>query len=149
MYSTPTPAILASSLHKVFADSTHAPDSLALWLKIADVAVRELSLPVFPAMVPWVPVMLRYRLHRTEGEFFPHTGSLRIMTGPLTGTTFADHDAAARAVVAAIPAPVRGRAEEDTSDDTEMIRKVLPSWRFRSTGDPTASTPRALSPLIS
>ncbi|MET8779470.1 hypothetical protein ABZV58_31105 [Nocardia sp. NPDC004654] len=149
MYSIPTPALLASSLHEVFANSTQAPDSLALWLEIADVAVRELSMPVFPALVPWVPVMLRYRLHRTEGEFFPYTGSVRIMTGPLTGTSFSDPDAAARAVVAAIPAPVTGRAEGDTSDDTDAVPKVLPSWRFRSTGDPAAFTPSAVHPLIS
>ncbi|WP_431969558.1 hypothetical protein [Nocardia sp. bgisy134] len=139
MYSTPTPAILASSLHKVFANSTYAPDSLALWLEIADVAVRELSMPVPPALMPWVPVMLRYRLHRTEGEFFPYTGSVRILTGALTGTSFSDPDAAARAVVAATPAPVTGRAEGDTSDDTDAVRKVLPSWRFRSTVPPLIS----------
>ncbi|WP_431958648.1 hypothetical protein [Nocardia lijiangensis] len=148
MYSTPTPAILASSLHKVFANSTHAPDSLALWLEIADVAVRELSMPVSPLM-PWVPVMLRYRLHRTEGEFFPYTGSVRIMNGPLTGTSFSDPDAAARAVVAATPAPVTGRAEGDTGDDTDVVRKVLPSWRFRSTGAPAAFTPPVIPPLDS
>ncbi|WP_227999110.1 hypothetical protein [Nocardia australiensis] len=138
MYSTPTPAILASALHKVFATSTQAPDSLALWLDIAAEAVRELSMPVKPALVPWVPVVLRYRLHRTEGEFFPFTGSMRIMTGPLLGNTFADADTAARAVVDKTPAPV-----------ADAMRNVLPLWRFRSTGAPGAFTPPAVPPLIS
>ncbi|UGT53988.1 hypothetical protein [Nocardia asteroides] len=136
MHTTPTPAILASALHKVFADSTQAPDALVLWLDIAACAVRELSLPILPVMVPWVPVVLRYRLHRTEGEFFPYTGSVRVLTGPLTGTTFSDPDSAAHAVVGVTPAPV-------------YEQKVLPSWRFRSTGTPAAFTPPAIPPLIS
>ncbi|UGT59888.1 hypothetical protein [Nocardia asteroides] len=132
MYVTSTPAILASALHKVFADSAQAPDSIALWLDIAAEAAREFSMPVMPSVLPWVPVFLNYRLYRTEGEFFPLTGSVRITTGPLVGNTFADPDSAARAVVVATPAPV-----------ADMMRKVSPSWRFRSTGTPAAFTPRA------
>ncbi|PKV76764.1 hypothetical protein [Nocardia fluminea] len=138
MYITPTPNILASALHKVYAKSTHAPDSLALWINIAEEAVRELSSPVQPALVPWVPVVLRYRLHRTEGDFFPFTGSLRILSGPLVGNTFADADSAAREVVEATPAPA-----------ADAMRNVLPLWRFRTTGSPGAFTPRAVPPLIS
>ncbi|MBF6399209.1 hypothetical protein IU438_25860 [Nocardia cyriacigeorgica] len=145
MYTTPTPAVLASSLYKVFADSTQAPDSLELWLEIAAEAIRELGMPVVPPLVRWVPVMLRYRLDRTEGEFFPYTGSVRIMNGPLTGTSYSDPDAAARAVVAATP--VTGRDGGDPSADTDTARKVLPSWRFRSAGIP-AFTPSALPPRI-
>lgn len=138
MYITPTPAILASALHKVYAKSRHAPDSLALWIDIAAEAVRELSSPVQPALVPWVPVVLRYRLHRTEGDFFPFTGSVRILSGPLIGTTFADARSAALGVVDATPAPV-----------SDVMRNVLPLWRFRSAGAPGAFTPRAVPPLIS
>ncbi|MGV9725720.1 hypothetical protein [Nocardia beijingensis] len=154
MYSTPSPAILASALYRVFAASTEAPDSLALWIDIADAAVRELNMPVLPSLVPWVPIVLRYRLNRTEGEFFPFTGSVRIMTGPLTGTLYPDRDAAARAVVAATPATVTGRDEGDTSDggdgeQTEAVPEGLPSWRFRNGGAPAAFTPRAVPPLVS
>ncbi|MBF6341791.1 hypothetical protein IU450_38820 [Nocardia abscessus] len=152
MYSTPTPAILGSALYRVFAASTEAPDSLALWIEIADAAVRELNMPVLPSLVPWVPIVLRYRLNRTEGEFFPFTGSVRIMTGPLTGTLYPDRDAAARAVVDATLAT--GRDEGDTSDggdgeQTEAVPEGLPSWRFRNGGAPTAFTPRAVPPLVS
>ncbi|MFF2085432.1 hypothetical protein ACFVVM_16785 [Nocardia sp. NPDC058176] len=155
MYTTPTPAVLASSLHQVFAGSTQAPDSLALWLEIAAKAVRELELSVRPDLMPWVPLMLRYRLLRTEGEFFPYTGSVRIMTGPLTGTLFPNPEAAAEAVVAATPVPLVVRDEgdisgdDDTGDDTEAARKELPLWRFRPAGASAAFTPRAVPPLIS
>ncbi|MFD4460079.1 hypothetical protein [Nocardia sp. NPDC058480] len=138
MYVTPTPAILASSLYRVFANSRQAPDSLALWRDIAAEAVRELSMPVQPALVPGVPVVLRYRLYRTEGDFFPFTGSVRILSGPLVGNTFADADSAARAVVEVTPAPV-----------SDVMRNVLPLWRLRTTGSPGAFTPRAVPPLIS
>lgn len=136
MYSTASPAILAPALHRVFANATLAPDSLALWLEIATVAIRELSSPVLPVMVPWAPVMLRYRLYRTEGEFFPYTGSVRIITGPLTGTTYPNPDIAASAVVAATPTPVTSHTGDETG-----TAKALPLWRFRSTGTPAAFTP--------
>ncbi|MFC3966499.1 hypothetical protein [Nocardia jiangsuensis] len=135
MYITPTPAVLASALHKVFADSAQAPDSLALWLDIAAEAARELSMPVMAPVIPWVPVFLHYRLYRTEGEFFPLTGSVRITTGPLIGNTFADPDSAARAVVDATPAPVADR-----------MRKMSPLWRFRPTA--TTATLPAAAPVI-
>ncbi|MFE3318107.1 hypothetical protein [Nocardia sp. NPDC059195] len=138
MYVSPTPAILASSLYRVFANSRQAPDSLALWRDIAAEAMRELSMPVQPALVPWVPVVLRYRLYRTEGDFFPFTGSVRILSGPLVGNTYANADSAARAVVEVTPAPV-----------SDVMRNVLPLWRFRTTGSPGAFTPRAVPPLIS
>ncbi|MGY0497466.1 hypothetical protein ACWZHB_03080 [Nocardia sp. FBN12] len=138
MYVTPTPAILAPSLYRVFANSRQAPDSLALWRDIAAEAVHELSMPVQPALVPWVPVVLRYRLYRTEGDFFPYTGSVRILSGPLVSNTYANADSAARAVVEATPAPV-----------SDVMRNVLPLWRFRTTGSPGAFTPRAVPPLIS
>ncbi|MEU4651664.1 hypothetical protein [Nocardia fluminea] len=149
MYITPTPAILASALHTVYAKSRQAPDSLALWIDIAEQAVRELSFPVQPALVPWVPVVLRYQLHRTEGEFFPFTGSVRIMSGPLLGTTYADARSAALGVVDATPTPVMDGDEGDTSAAAEVVPKMLPLWRFRSTGAPGAFTPRAVPPLIS
>ncbi len=138
MYITPTPTILASALHTVYVKSRQAPDSLALWIDIAEEAVRELSSPVQPGLVPWVPVVLRYRLHRTEADFFPFTGSVRILSGPLIGNTFADADSAARAVVEVTPAPT-----------ADAKQNVLPLWRFRTTGSPGAFTPRAVPPLIS
>ncbi|PKV98926.1 hypothetical protein [Nocardia fluminea] len=149
MYMTPTPAILASALHKVFAKSRRAPDTLALWIDIAEEAVRELSMPVQPALVPWVPVVLRHQLTRTEGDFFPFTGSVRIMSGPLLGTTFADAHSAALGVVDATPTPVIDSDEGDTSAASEVAPKILPLWRFRTTGTPGAFTPRAVPPLIS
>ncbi|MGW0330156.1 hypothetical protein [Nocardia sp. NPDC003183] len=148
MYITPTPAILASALYKVYAESRQAPDSLALWIDIAEEAVRELSSPVQPALVPWVPVILPHWHHRTEGDFFPFTGSVRIMTGPLLGTTFADARSAALGVVDATPTPVTDGDEGDTGGDAAVVPKVLPLWRFRSTGAPGAFTPRAVPPLI-
>ncbi|MEV0538414.1 hypothetical protein [Nocardia salmonicida] len=149
MYITPTPSILASALYKVYAKSRQAPDTLALWLDIAAEAARELDQPVQPALVPWVPVVLRYQLNRIEGEFFPYTGTVRIMSGPLAGTSYADAHSAALAVVDAITVPVTDGDEDGTRADIETVPKVLPLWRFRTIGAPGAFTPRAVPPLIS
>ncbi|MEV6363164.1 hypothetical protein [Nocardia asteroides] len=171
MYSTPTPAILGAALYRVYADSSQAPDSLELWIDIADTAMNELQMPVAAALIPWVPIALHYRKVTTDGEFFPHTGAVRIMTGPLTGTLYSDLDTATREVVAAIMdhLPTRdggdstndngdgdggGRDAEDLGGDAQTdaeykVYKVLPSWRFRRNGDSAAPTLRAAPPLIS
>ncbi|GAD87090.1 MULTISPECIES: hypothetical protein [Nocardia] len=157
MYSTPTPKVLASALYQVYAESSHAPDSLELWIAIADKAVRELQMPVLVSLVPWVPIALRYEKVTTDGEFFPHTGSVRIMTGPLTGTLYRDAETAAREVVVATLNELidHGTTSDDNSGDSGGGEQIdgaptpLPSWRFRDKGTPPAFTPRAVPPLIS
>lgn len=156
MYSTPTPKVLASALYQVYADSSHAPDSLELWIAIADKAVRELQMPVLVSLVPWVPIALRYERTVTDGEFFPHTGSVRIMTGPLTGTLYRDAETAAREVVVATLNDLidQGSTGDDGGDSgggeqVDAGPAPLPSWRFRDKGNPPAFTPRAVPPLIS
>lgn len=158
MYSTPTPKVLASALYRTYADSSQAPDSLKLWIAVADRAIRELQMPVLVSLVPWVPIALRYEQVTTEGEFFPHTGSVRIMTGPLTGTLYRDAETAAReVVVATLNELIEQRtttSDDDSGDsgDGEQVdagRVPLPSWRFRDKGNPPAFTPRAVPPLIS
>ncbi|WP_043660422.1 hypothetical protein [Nocardia thailandica] len=157
MYSTPTPRVLASALYRTYADSPQAPDSLELWIAIADRAIRELQMPVLVSLVPWVPIALRYEQITTDGEFFPHTGSVRIMTGPLTGTLYRDAETAAREVVVATLNEMieqRTTSDNDTGDsgdgeDTDTGRMPLPSWRFRDKGNPPAFSPREVPPLIS
>ncbi|WP_040698602.1 hypothetical protein [Nocardia vinacea] len=149
MFTTSNSAVIAAELHRVFVNSPHATDSLGLWLAVSAEAERQLRVPVDPALVPWVPVFMRYRLLRTEGEFFPFTGSTRIMTGPLTGTTYTNPDHAARAVVGATPAPLTGPAGNGDETDTAELRRPMPSWRFRATGAPAAKTLPAVPPLIS
>jgi hypothetical protein len=153
MYSTPTPTVLASALYRVYADSSLAPDSLELWIAIADAAVRELQMPVLASLVPWVPIALRYERVTTDGEFFPHTGAVRIMTGPLTGTLYRDLDTATREVVVATLNQLTEQDGGDNSDgrdeQTDAAHAVLPSWRFRDNSGPTTPTLRAVPPLIS
>lgn len=151
MYLTPTPNVLASALHRVYADSTLDPDSLELWIAVADKAIRELQMPVLGALVPWVPIALHYERATTDGEFFPHSGSVRIMTGPLTGTLYRDLGNATREVVVAIQDQLGEQAREDGGDDrqADTVRTVSPSWRFRYAGAPAGFTPRVVPPLTS
>ncbi|GEM29538.1 hypothetical protein NN3_05450 [Nocardia neocaledoniensis NBRC 108232] len=160
MYSTPTPAILGAALYRVFADSSQAPDGLELWISIAETAVRELQMPVLASLVPWVPIALRYEQVRTDGEFFPHSGAVRVMTGPLTGTLYGDLETAAREVVVAtldqLPEQDSGDSSDGGSDggndgdeQTVKVYRALPSWRFRNGGGPAAPGLRAVPPLIS
>ncbi|MGW5450872.1 MULTISPECIES: hypothetical protein [Nocardia] len=150
MFITPSPsAVIAAELHRVFVSSPHAADSLELWLAVAAEAERALGVFVPPALVPWVPIFVRYRLLRTEGEFFPFTGSTRIMTGPLAGTTYTSLDHAAHAVVGATPVALPPFARRDEVTDTTDVRRPLPSWRFRATGTQAAKTPRTVPPLLS
>ncbi|WP_280484522.1 hypothetical protein, partial [Nocardia cyriacigeorgica] len=139
MYSTPTPTILGAALYRVYADSSHAPDSLELWIAIAETAVRELQMPVLAALVPWVPIALRYEQVTTDGEFFPHSGAVRVMTGPLTGTLYGDLETAAREVVVAtldqLPKQDCGDTSDSGSDSgndgdeqTVTVYRALPSW---------------------
>ncbi|AVH20778.1 hypothetical protein GV791_30010 [Nocardia cyriacigeorgica] len=160
MYSTPTPTILGAALYRVYADSSHAPDSLELWIAIAETAVRELQMPVLAALVPWVPIALRYEQVTTDGEFFPHSGAVRVMTGPLTGTLYGDLETAAREVVVAtldqLPKQDCGDTSDSGSDSgndgdeqTVTVYRALPSWRFRNDRGPAAPGLRAVPPLIS
>ncbi|MET8796607.1 hypothetical protein ABZV91_09160 [Nocardia sp. NPDC004568] len=149
MFTTSHSAVMAESLHRVFANSPHAADSLELWLAVSAEADRQLRLRIHPALASWVPVFVHYRMARTEGEFFPFTGATRIVTGPLTGTAYTDPESAARAVVSAAPALVIGRADTETGDQTDTVEspRQVPSWRFRATGAP--ATPPAVLPLTS
>ncbi|MGW6123139.1 hypothetical protein ACWFRF_29140 [Nocardia sp. NPDC055165] len=143
MFTTPSnSALIAAELHRVFVSSPHAADSLELWLAVAAEAERALGVHVPPALVPWVPIFVRYRLLRTEGEFFPYTGSTRILTGPLTGTTYNNSHHAARAVVGATPVALPPYARRGDVTDTAELRRPVPSWRFRATGTQAAKTPR-------
>lgn len=152
MYSTPTPNVLASALYQVYADSPHAPDSLELWITIADTAVRELQMPVVASLMPWVPIALRYDQVTTDGEFFPHSGAVRVMTGPLTGTLYRDLETAARQVVVATldqQTEQDGGNTSDRDEQTDTVNRALPSWRFRDDNGPATPTLRAVPPLIS
>ncbi|MFD6221230.1 hypothetical protein [Nocardia asteroides] len=160
MYSTPTPAILGAALYRVYADSSQAPDGLELWISIAETAVRELQMPVLASLVPWVPIALRYEQVTTDGEFFPHSGAVRVMSGPLTGTLYGDLETAAREVVVATLDQLPKQESGDTSDSgsdsgndgdeqTVTVYRALPSWRFRNDRGPAAPGLRAVPPLIS
>ncbi|MFD3430750.1 hypothetical protein [Nocardia fluminea] len=139
MFTNSNSACIAAELHKVFINSPHAADSVELWLAVAAEAERQLGVHIPAPLVPWVPIFVRYRLWRTEGEFFPFTGSTRITTGPLTGTTYTDLDHAAHAVVGATPIALPHYARHGDVADLAQVRRPVPSWRFRA---------RAVPPLI-
>uniref|UniRef100_UPI0024548102 hypothetical protein n=1 Tax=Nocardia wallacei TaxID=480035 RepID=UPI0024548102 len=91
-------AAVAVALHEVFDTSTHTPDSLELWVALAEEAARQLAADTAPPQ--WIPVFTMYRKLRTEARFHPGTGRVEVLTGPLAQTTNLDLDRAARAVAA-------------------------------------------------
>ncbi|WP_338767889.1 hypothetical protein V7968_02500 [Nocardia vulneris] len=150
MYTNST-EIVAAALHRKFAGSPHAVDSVELWVAVATEAQRQLSEPV-PVTMSWLPVFLHFRQLRTDGEFFPYTGSVRILTGPLTGIIYTDFEDATRAVVAEMSTPVSGDDDDawidaatngDTADAGGDVALLMPSWRFRVPSDPDGQPPRA------
>ncbi|MEU0872951.1 hypothetical protein [Nocardia brasiliensis] len=156
MYTNSTAEIVAAALHRVFAGSPHAVDSVELWVALSTEAQRQLSKPV-PVTMSWLPVFLHYRQLRTDGEFFPYTGSVRILTGPLTGIIYTDFEDATRAVVIQMATPISGddddwigaAANSDTADAGGDAALLMPSWRFRVPSDPDGQSPRVGSRPIS
>ncbi|WP_040786057.1 hypothetical protein [Nocardia pneumoniae] len=151
MYSTSTSAVVAAALHRVFACSPHAADSLELWLAVTAEATRHLSARAEPAAVQWIPVFTSYRSQRTDAEYHTGTAAVRITTGPLTGITYTDPDSAARAVVTAYPNPapdidVDGDEDEDGEDVVELLT-LVPTWRLRVTHDPAPHAQAAATPM--
>ncbi|WP_063002532.1 hypothetical protein [Nocardia mikamii] len=114
-------AAVAVALHQVFDTAAHAPDSFELWGAIAEEAMRQLDTKTTPPL--WLPVFTVYRKRRTEARFYPDTGEVRIISGPLTGINYPDFDRAARAVITHHPF-----ADNNASRVTD-----LPTWRLRST----------------
>ncbi|MDN2497021.1 hypothetical protein FHY52_09980 [Nocardia nova] len=114
-------AAVAVALHQVFDSAAHAPDSFELWGAIAEEAVRQLDTKTAPPL--WLPVFTVYRKRRTEARFYPDTGEVRIISGPLTGITYPDFDRAARAVITHHP----------FADNNASRVADLPTWRLRST----------------
>ncbi|MGY1876388.1 hypothetical protein [Nocardia gipuzkoensis] len=145
MYSTSTPAVVAAALHRVFACSPHAADSLELWLAVTAEATRRLSAPAEPAASPWLPVFTAYRAQRTDAEYHTGTAAVRITTGPLTGITYTDPDSAARAVVTAYPTPAPD-IDLDGDGVVELLT-LVPTWRLRVTNDPGPHAQPAATPM--
>lgn len=78
------PAIVAAVLHHVFAASTHAPDSLELWLAVTTEATRQLTTPIAAPPPSWLAVFTVHRSQRTDARYHPATAMVEITTGPLT-----------------------------------------------------------------
>ncbi|NKY89886.1 hypothetical protein [Nocardia veterana] len=123
------PAIVAAALHSLFAASTHAPDSLELWLAITAEATSQLTTP--DTAPSWLPVFTVYRSQRTDARYHPATTALEITSGPLTGTSYADPASAADAVATAYFDCGHHFGEPPTR---------LPTWRLCPN---TAPPPRA------
>ncbi|WP_040713578.1 hypothetical protein [Nocardia takedensis] len=130
-------AYVAAALYDTFATTLDAFDSLEMWLAIAEEAGYQLTIAPDLVIPPrWIPVYLIYCGEVTDAEFHPASSVLRIVSGPLTGTTYpysADNDTAARAVAAAHPDP----------NDTVF---VVPTWRLRAEQTP-APIPRVPDPV--
>ncbi|MGY2116026.1 hypothetical protein ACW9HR_19150 [Nocardia gipuzkoensis] len=149
MYSTSTSAVVAAALHRVFACSPHAADSLELWLAVTAEATRRLTTPAEPAASQWLPVFTAYRTQRTDAEYHTGTAAVRITTGPLSGITYTDADSAARAVVTAYPTPapdIDVDGDEDGDDVVESLT-LVPTWRLRVTYDPAPNAQPAATPM--
>lgn len=79
MPSSTTAAAVAAALHRVFASSPHAADSLELWLAVTAEATRQLSAPAEPAASQWLPVFTSYRTQRTDAKYHLATAAMRII----------------------------------------------------------------------
>ncbi|MFF0492907.1 hypothetical protein ACFYTQ_28095 [Nocardia sp. NPDC004068] len=90
-------AAVAVALHEAFDASPHAPDSVEVWLAIAEEAARRLATDTVAPQ--WFPVFAIYRKVRTEARVYPDTGQVEITSGDLEGNTYPDLAGAARAVV--------------------------------------------------
>ncbi|WP_040837213.1 hypothetical protein [Nocardia brevicatena] len=149
MYNISVPADVAAALHRVFASSPHAADSLELWLAVTAEAARHLTAPPeSDSSAQWLPVFLAYRRMRTDAEYHTGTAAVRITTGPLAGITYTDPDSAARAVATVAPLPAPDSAGDEDGEGVEMLN-LVPTWRLPITADPAAQTQPAVSPLIS
>ncbi|WP_280316430.1 hypothetical protein [Nocardia wallacei] len=94
-------AAVAVAMHEAFDTSTHTPDSLELWVALAEEAARQFAADTAPPQ--WIPVFTMYRQLRTEAQFHPGTGRVEILNGPLAQTSHLDLDRAARAVAGSHP----------------------------------------------
>ncbi|WP_280507845.1 hypothetical protein [Nocardia flavorosea] len=150
MYNISIPADVAAALHRVFACSPHAADSLELWLAVTAEAARHLTTPPESAgPAAWLPVFVSYRRIRTDAVYHTGTAAVRITTGPLAGITYTDPDGAARAVATVAPLPASDSAMDGEGDDAVEMLSLVPTWRLPITADPAAQTRPAVSPLIS
>ncbi|MFX0578829.1 hypothetical protein [Nocardia nepalensis] len=122
------PAVVAAALHRVFASSPHAPDSLEMWLAVTAEATHQLTTPGEPVASQWLAVFAYYRRERIGAEYHPVTAAVRVTTGPLTGVTYIDPDSAARAIVTAYSTPAPD--VEDDGDDTVELMTLVPTWRL-------------------
>ncbi|WP_328397879.1 hypothetical protein [Nocardia sp. NBC_00416] len=150
MYNISVPADVAAALHRVFASSPHAADSLELWLAVTAEAARHLTAPPesgSPAQ--WLPVFIAYRRIRTDAEYHTTTAAVRITTGPLAGITYTDPDSAARAVATVAPRMAPDSAGDGGGDDAVEMLNLVPTWRLPMAADSAAGTQPAVSPLIS
>ncbi|WP_280416852.1 hypothetical protein [Nocardia carnea] len=148
MYNISIPADVAAALHRVFASSPHAVDSLELWLAVTAEAARHLTAPGESGNAPqWLPVFTSYRRMRTDAMYHTATAAVRITTGTLAGITYTDPVSAARAVATVAPLPAPGNAG-DGDNAVEMLN-LVPTWRLPMAADPAAGTRPAVSPLIS
>ncbi|WP_280426312.1 hypothetical protein [Nocardia carnea] len=152
MYNISIPADVAAALHRVFACSPHAADSLELWLAVTAEAARHLTGPgESDRAAQWLPVFVSYRRMRTDAMYHTATAAVRITTGTLAGITYTDPVSAARAVinVAPLPAPYSGGDGEVEGDDAVEMLNLVPTWRLPMAADSAAGTQPAVSPLIS
>ncbi|WP_062993799.1 hypothetical protein [Nocardia anaemiae] len=142
------PAVVATALHRVFASSPHAPDSLEMWLAVTAEATHQLTTPTEPAASQWLPMFTYYDQKRIGAEYNPVTAAVRITSGPLTGITYPDPDSACRAIVTAYATPAPdvdidsdGDGEIDSGgevvdDDMVELMTLLPTWRLSVDYDP-------------
>ncbi|MFR9774340.1 hypothetical protein [Nocardia beijingensis] len=136
MYSASTSAAVAAALHRVFACSPHAADSLELWLAVTAEASHQLATTTESSAGPLVPVFACYRNQRTEADYHLATAAVRITTGPLSGITYTDPDSAARAIVTAYPTPAPDIDWGGEERDVVELLPLVPTWRFRLITDP-------------
>ncbi len=150
MYNVSIPADVAAALHRVFASSPHAADSLELWLAVTAEAARHLTAPPeSDSPAPWLPVFVSYRRMRTDAMYHTATAAVRITTGTLAGITYTDPVSAARAVVNVAPLPAPDNAGDGGGDDAVEMLNLVPTWRLPMAADSAAGTQPAVSPLIS
>ncbi|MFX0581115.1 hypothetical protein [Nocardia nepalensis] len=111
-------AALAAALHEVFSATAHGPDSIELWLDIAQEATQQLTAPQ-PDSASAVPIFAIYRNERTDAVFDPDTTTVHVVSGPLTGTQYRTPSEAAQAIVA-----------HAIGDDRQCVVPGWTTWRL-------------------
>ncbi|WP_433754706.1 hypothetical protein [Nocardia sp. CA-135398] len=146
------PAVVAAALHRVFASSPHAPDSLEMWLAVTAEATHQLTTPGEPVASQWLPVFAYYRRERIGAEYHPVTAAVRVTTGPLTGVTYIDPDSACRAIVTTYsnpaPAPEVEADGDGDGDDMVELMTLVPTWRLDVDDAPAPHAQPAVPPAV-